>query len=210
LGLFALGTGAVGLWPSSSYVFDPAKGLTFAAALGAWLFAELFPEVRSSSSDPAGLDAHDTQFAKRLRTIATDDFLRFLDENDFGNSFRDKDMVPGYELPEFLRNASSAFNNQRLQSQLVVVRKEAEEFAHIIAYGSAPRNARAKLFIMIPENEPDGLWSQETEANVQAANRKADELSAAIKRLLELLRRKGLALAPPLAIRESDETTSSP
>jgi hypothetical protein len=176
-------------------LFDPAKAGAFVTALALWLFAELFP-LPPASTHAAALDAHDLELGKKLRGIATDDFIRFLDEHDFGVSFRDSNTAPLYELADVVRNASSAFNNAQLQAALEATKIEAIALSRMVSHGAWPKHGKLSLYTMIPDGELDGMWSEATEAKVAATNAKADELSAALKALLALLRKKGLPLVP--------------
>lgn len=192
-GLAAMLALAIGLWPDPSSVFDPAKAGAFITALALWLFAELFPEAEPSV--PAvRFDAHDLELGKKLRAIATDDFIRFLDEHDFGGSYRGSNAMPLNDLVDTLRSASCAFNDSELESALWPVKTEALAFARMLSRGAWLKHGKSDLFTMIPDDEPDGLWSDETQGKVAATNAKADDLSAALKALLAALRKKGLAL----------------
>jgi hypothetical protein len=185
---------AIGLWPDSNSVFDPAKAGAFVTALAIWLFAELFPTAEPSTLGAARLDLHDLELGKKLRAIATDDFIRFLDEHDFGGSYRGSNAMPLYNLADALRSASCAFNDPELESALALLKNEALAFASMLSRGAWLKDGKADLFTMIPDSEPEGLWSDETEAKVTAANEKATELATALKVLLALLRKKGLSL----------------
>ena len=137
LGLFAFGTGAVALWPPPTSVFAPEKALAFTAAISAWLFAELFPESENSNEPRKILDSHDIEFGERLRAVTTDDFLTFLDEHDFGGSFRGDQSKPIYELTYLLSRTSSAFNDADLQEALEAMKKVADEFAQMCEQSTA-------------------------------------------------------------------------
>ena len=194
LGLAAMLALAIGLWPDPSSIFDPAKAGAFVTAMALWLFAELFPRAEPSAPAAAGLDPHDLELGKKLRAIAADDFIRFLDEDDFGGSYRGSNAMPLNDLVDTLRSASCAFNDSELESALGPVKTEAFAFARMLSHGAWLKHGKDDLFTMIPDEEPDGLWSNETEAKVAAANAKADDLAAALKTMLAMLRKKGLSL----------------
>jgi hypothetical protein len=196
---------AIGLWPDPSSVFDPKKAGAFITALALWLFAELFPQSEASATPIAGLDPHDLELGKKLRAIATDDFIRFLDEHDFGGSYRGSNAMPLNDLADTLRSASSAFNDSELESALGVIKTEAFAFARMLSRGAWLKHGTGDLFTMIPDDEPDGLWSNDTEAKVAAANGKADDLAVALKTLLAMLRRKGLSLIAASDSREAPQ-----
>lgn len=186
-----MATGAILFWPEPVPAFDPEKAFGFIAAVAVWLFAEFFPEGKEAPAAGNRLSVHDTEFASCFGGVASDEFLRFLDEHDFGGSFHERDTKPLYAIEDMLRNASSEFDDSALQEQLDIVGSEVGALSKALAYGAAPKNARASLFTMIPEDEPDGLWSDATVKKVQAANSQADEVSTAIKALFRLLREKG-------------------
>lgn len=194
LGIIALGTIALGLLPTAGATFDPEKSFAAAVAVVAWLFSEVTSAVRHPAERSNQLGSHDLDLGTRLRSIATDDFMRFLDEHDFGGSFRDAEALRIHDLADFSRYASSEFDDPTLQAAWLLASKECAELSRLIAYGSAPRNSRGTLYTLIPSDEPDGLWSKETEAKVTRVNNKADDLSSRLMEIFRLLRRGGLVL----------------
>lgn len=192
---------AIGLWPEPSSTFDPTKAGAFVTSFGLWLFAELFPTNDVSVSADAALDAHDLELAKKLRMIVSDDFIRFLEEHDFWHSYRGSNVAPLNGLVDTLQSASCAFNDPELESALETAKPAALAFARMLSRGAWLKHWKSDLFTMIPDDEPEGLWSKETEAKIAAANAKADDLAAALKALLASLRKKGL---PLVAASEAD------
>lgn len=195
-GLAAMGAGAVLFWPDPVPPFDPEKALAFASALAVWAFAEFFiraPQAQSETKDER-FDQHDEALGKRLIAIASDDFVRFLREHDFGASFFERDIKPLYELDDLFSKVSSEFNAAGLSGKLNDVKIVARELSRMVAYGAAPKNAKASLFSMVPELEADGFWSDATESKIQAANEKADELANKLSVFFAELRRRGLIL----------------
>ncbi|MFL9840547.1 hypothetical protein ABS767_06185 [Sphingomonas sp. ST-64] len=197
LGLAAMGAGAVLFWRDPVPPLDPEKALAFASALAAWGFAEFFIERAphaQSRTDGERLDQHDEALGKRLIAIASDDFVRFLRTHDFGGSFFERDIKPLYDLDDLFSKISSEFNADDLGENLNDVKLAARELSRMVAYGAAPKNAKASLFSMVPDFEADGFWSDATESKIQAANEKADDLANKLGALFGELRRRGLIL----------------
>lgn len=195
LGLFALGTAGVGLWPVAGSEFDPEKTLAFLAALCAWLYAELFSGGDAPNADvPAELVPHDRELAARISVTATDGFIRFLEEHDFGGSWRREWADPIYELTHFLGSAMAEFNDVELQDQLTKVRKSTEVLAKQLAVWGGPIKG-SELFSMIPDRERElDEWSSSTDERVQQVNDQAGSVASELRSLFHLLRAKGANL----------------
>ena len=185
LGLAAMAAGAVLFWPKPAPPFSPEKALAFCTAICLWLFAEIFAEPRASES--ASLSVHDMNLAGDVLKLGNDDLIVFLDKHDFGGSFRQEQIEPVHALCYFLLRPSSIFSDKQLQKQLAAVSKQACEFSRMIAEGASEKSGRDDIFTMVHQFEPNGQWSDETILKVEAANKKADELSAALKLLQKAL-----------------------
>lgn len=206
LGLFTLGTAGVGLWPTAGAEFDPEKFLAFVAALGVWLFAELFPE--ESVDRPhhhAELSKHDRQLAHLITKHATDGFVLFLERHDFGASWLKEWTAPLYELLYLFENPTTEFDDEDLQAKLKKVEDATTQVARKIGQWGGPING-ADLFSMIPTREKDlDDWSESTRERVRETNSSADQLALDIRELLRLFRKKGVELLAPVAVSESSD-----
>lgn len=200
LGSFALATGAVALWPAPDAVFDPAKALTFVAAVAVWLFAELFPDQSAGArAETSELAAHDQELASRIHAIATDDHVRFLKEHDFGGSWIKRDLDPVYELANFTRNATAEFNDPEIQEMFAGLGKTVRRFANTMSLGAWPfgvaQSHETQAFSMIPDNERGSdEWSERTNTRVREANELATDLASQTAQFYRLLRKKGANL----------------
>ena len=197
-GLSAIGALCVGLWPTAEVVLDPEKCFAFAAALLAWLFVEIYPEVSSASPRPDDLSRsitpHDTDLAAELIGIANGNFVRFLEEHEFGSTWRKTSADPAYDLEDFLNDTNSVFEDKILNSNLMNVKMANDVFIDKISHYGGPVSG-LEFFDMIPRAEKaSGNLSQRTKLRISETNEAASELANALAALFSVIRKNGISL----------------
>lgn len=198
-GLTAIALLAVGLWPAEPVDFDPEKAFAFVAALAAWLFIEIFPEVDDASiTDNVGqqaLSPHDADMAALLMRTVDGNFVRFLKEHDFGGSWHKRQAEPAYILEDVLGDPNSVFEDHALAEVLQKVRERNATLVEKISFYGGPALPR-DFFNMIPIREKEsGLWSEQTKERIKETNDAADMLAEALTELFGALRKRGMSLA---------------
>jgi hypothetical protein len=194
LGLAAISAAAVALWPVAPSTFNPERAVAFGTALVLWVFAEFFTVGEASTA----LAEHDSALAKRLYAIANDGAILFLQQHDFGNSWQKGSADPVFDLAHELEKVTSEFENRELQKVNDLVRKAAIALADHLAHAAGPIGA-GPLFCIPPDMErASGVLSDRTNADIDKANKLADDLATKLGQLYRQARSKGVNLVPPI------------
>lgn len=194
LGLSAIATTAIGLWPPKGTEFDPEKAFAFASALCLWMYSEIFVEKSDNSNHDEKLSEHDTSVGEEFCEIANDNFVDFLESHEFGLSWWNEYATPIYDISRFSKDPKHSFQDEQLSEQLEVIVRLANSLGYKLAMWGAPINGR-ELHSMIPDRERlIDEFSPQTLEKVESVNTEADDLARHIREIYKLLRDKGVNL----------------
>ncbi len=197
LGLAALGTGIVALWPKDFANIDPEKGYAFLAALAAWLFVEFYTGTESSAATARKVSSHDEWAASKIRSLFTDHDVRFLEQHDFGASWWASDIKNVMDLTYELGQSSIQFSDEELQKTKEDLKKEVDQFLRTLSANCQTIGARQLFTLLTDEERVNDHWGKDKQQIVEEINALADRSAASIREFLRIANTKNLVLAPP-------------
>ena len=172
---------AVGLWPEPDAKFSAEKAAAFVGPLFIWLYAELFTEQKS-------LSQHDRELASRIYQVMSDNNVRFLQEHNFGASWRNNQVSPIYELADLAHNPMSEFTDRGIQKAFSRLRPKVDEVGNRLAMEGNPIGA-GNFISMVPDAERAvDFFSPETDERVRQMNLITTELASEIIKFYRILR----------------------
>lgn len=188
-GLMAMGALAWLLWPSESWRFEPEPALTFLGAVMAWI-ASHTGSAEKQTTLVLPPSAHDVALLARLRATLTEEFRAFLREQDFGSTFRTRNLDPLFEVADTWRGEPFEFDDHELQPSLAELFEEVRQLSSKLALWTAPiRNPDFSSAIPQRERELDDP-SEQTWARVRELNERATRVTDQLDEFLRTARRR--------------------
>ena len=106
LGLSAIGSCAIWLWPETPASLQPERMLAFLVAVSVWIGFEWF-----SLDSTTGASSHDRSIAKKIFVLANSEQIKFLGEHDFGGSWPEEALKNIFSLQGLLQEPNFEFSN---------------------------------------------------------------------------------------------------
>ncbi len=206
LGLAALGTGVVALWPSDFSTIDPELVYGFIAAIVMWIFSEFYlGDNKASNSTPS---PHDVWAAQRIRSFLTDDDITFLHQHDFGSSWWGRDLQATMKLSYEIRQPSLHFQDADLQNAKMVLSENLENFFRKLSSNCQTIGAKELFTLLSDEERVRDHWGKETQSVITEINELADVAAQSIKKFLTAATSKNIVMMPPSSSSDVDVDVS--
>jgi hypothetical protein len=197
LGIAAISTGFIALWPSDLSKIDPEKGLAFLTAFAAWVFSEFYSSDSDSKKIRPSATAHDVWVVQRIRSLVTDEDIRFLEQHDFATSWWRNDikglMNLSYELGQTalqLEDANLAKGKNELQENL-------ENFIRKLSSNCHTIGVRPLYTLLSDEERTNDHWDESTQKIIDDVNTFADQTAETFRSFLQIANSKNILLVPP-------------
>lgn len=185
LGLGAFVALAVFLWPVDFHTLDPVLGGAFLTAFVLWLVAE----IRSLKRRPP--HPHDSQFIQELRSLITLDAVRYLQQQDFGSTYRN-DLLDGFWRVDFEAQAVGyGPHDPILRRKFTAFKQKLNEFRWLLATHGGPIGGHRSLATIIPDRERAAdHFTAETWKLVTQVNKMADDVVNLFDELMRTARNR--------------------
>lgn len=188
LGLSAIGSCAIWLWPETPASLQPELMLAFLVAVSIWIGFEWF-----SLDSTIVASSHNRSIANKIFALANSEQIKFLTEHDFGGSWPESALKNVFSLQGLLQEPNFEFSDPIMVRHTKLLKGSIDDFLNFLSYNNVELPSGHDWYSALPDLERGtDQWSEESRQRVDKLNLLASACSEKLRTLYKYCRDQGV------------------